>query len=128
MVAQASLGELWTIGGQATPDAFVHRTEFIPVFSRTATTINTEGGLYFDYPIDDQDIMQGFNPLLKDVEITDLIITGDLRTGSNIGIAHFEGARRVFLRRIAVTEDVAYGGEPGKLTRTWSTPMAARTS
>ena len=83
MVAKNKLGELWRIPGSRLDSEQLHRGEFIPVFSRTGTTINTEGGLYFDYPIDDQEIIQAFNPLAKDVEITDLTITGDLRTGRN---------------------------------------------
>ena len=116
VVAKNKLGELWRIPGSQLDSEQLHRGEFIPVFSRTGTTITTEGGLYFDYPIDDQEIIQVFNPLAKDVEITDLTITGDLRTGRNHGIAHFEGARRVALRRIVVSEKVAYSGDPGKLT------------
>ena len=116
VVAKNKLGELWRIPGSRLDSKQLHRGEFIPVFRRTATTINTEGGLYFDYPIDDQEIIQAFNPLVKDVEITDLTITGDLRIGRNHGIAHFEGARRVALRRIVVSEKVEYSGDPGKLT------------
>ena len=57
--------------------------------------------------------MWGFNPILKNCEITDMTITGDLRIGSEQGILQLQGARRVFVRRTTISEDVAYGGIPG---------------
>lgn len=90
--------------------------EFIPVFTRTGTVFTLEGGLNFAYPAGDQQAIRGFNPQLKDCEVTDMRITGNLSTGTQIGVAHFQGARRVFLRRVRVQEAVAHGGDPGKLT------------
>lgn len=90
----------------------VNRAEFMPILNNTGSVVTLEGGLYFPYPTSDQLDLLGFVPQVKDVEITDMTINGDLRTGTNQSIVQFHGARRVFLRRIHSIEDVAYSGKP----------------
>ena len=116
VVAKKELGQLYRLPGDPVDSPQLHRGEFIPVALRTPNRITTEGGLSFDYPSNDQEIIQGFEPTIADAELTDLTIVGDLRTGNNIGIVHLEGTRRVFLRRVTVTEKENYGRKPSKLT------------
>jgi hypothetical protein len=90
-------------------DPQLHRGEFIPVFNCTGTTINTEGGLYFSYPGNDQEILQGFNPQGTDFEVSDMTVNGNLSNASkNLGTITFQGVRRAFLRRLKVTEKGTY--------------------